>query len=393
MREFLRLNEISSAANAVLKDKYTLVTEASAPVGIMVRSFKMHEYNPQESVVCVGRAGAGVNNIPLDRYAEEGIVVFNAPGANSNAVKELVITAMLLCGRRIIPGIAWAQSLTDGEKTVSEQVEKGKSKFAGTEIMGKTLAVYGLGAIGMKVANAAVALGMKVVGYDPYLSDAAAKAMNPEIKRVNTIDELICGCNYITLHVPLTSETKEFVNKDTIAKMADGVNVINCARGELVNNADVKEALASGKVNRYVTDFPSADVLGVEGLITIPHLGASTEEAEDNCAVMTAEQMVDYIENGNIVNSVNYPRITLEAQGNARMVVLFKESAKEAVEAKLAEMKKVVNSAVQVKKGYGAALVNLSDMPCEDCVAKIKAIEGVTRVYFPHKECCCGCKA
>lgn len=392
MREFLRLNEISGAVSSVLKDKYTLVTEASVPVGIMVRSFKMHEYNPQESVLCVGRAGAGVNNIPLDRYAEEGIVVFNAPGANSNAVKELVITAMLLCGRRIIPGIAWAQSLTDGEKTVAEQVEKGKSKFAGTEIAGKTLAVYGLGAIGMKVANAAVALGMKVVGYDPYLSEAAAKAMNPEIRRVDTIDELIDGCNYITLHVPLTPETKEFVNKNTLAKMADGVNVINCARGELVNNADIKEALASGKVNRYVTDFPSAEVLGVEGLITIPHLGASTEEAEDNCAVMTAEQMVDYIENGNIVNSVNYPRVTLEAQGKVRMVVLFRECAKEAVEAKLAEMKKIVNSVVQVKKGYGAALVNLSDMPCDNCVDFLKGIEGVTKVYFPHKECCC-CKA
>lgn len=392
MREFLRLNEISGAVSSVLKDKYTLVTEASAPVGIMVRSFKMHEYNPQESVLCVGRAGAGVNNIPLDRYAEEGIVVFNAPGANSNAVKELVITAMLLCGRRIIPGIAWAQSLTDGEKTVAEQIEKGKSKFAGTEIAGKTLAVYGLGAIGMKVANAAVALGMKVVGYDPYLSEAAAKAMNPEIRRVDTIDELIDGCNYITLHVPLTPETKEFVNKNTLAKMADGVNVINCARGELVNNADIKEALASGKVNRYVTDFPSAEVLGVEGLITIPHLGASTEEAEDNCAVMTAEQMVDYIENGNIVNSVNYPRVTLEAQGKVRMVVLFRECAKEAVEAKLAEMKKIVNSVVQVKKGYGAALVNLSDMPCDNCVDFLKGIEGVTKVYFPHKECCC-CKA
>ena len=392
MREFLRLNEISGAVSSVLKGKYTLVTEASAPVGIMVRSFKMHEYNPQESVLCVGRAGAGVNNIPLDRYAEEGIVVFNAPGANSNAVKELVITAMLLCGRRIIPGIAWAQSLTDGEKTVAEQIEKGKSKFAGTEIAGKTLAVYGLGAIGMKVASAAVALGMKVVGYDPYLSEAAAKAMNPEIRRVDTIDELIDGCNYITVHVPLTPETKEFVNKNTLAKMADGVNVINCARGELVNNADIKEALASGKVNRYVTDFPSAEVLGVEGLITIPHLGASTEEAEDNCAVMTAEQMVDYIENGNIVNSVNYPRVTLEAQGKVRMVVLFRECAKEAVEAKLAEMKKIVNSVVQVKKGYGAALVNLSDMPCDNCVDFLKGIEGVTKVYFPHKECCC-CKA
>lgn len=244
----------------------------------------------------------------------------------------------------------------------------------------------------MKVANAAVALGMKVVGYDPYLSEAAAKAMNPEIRRVDTIDELIDGCNYITVHVPFTPETKEFVNKNTLAKMADGVNVINCARGELVNNADIKEALASGKVNRYVTDFPSAEVLGVEGLITIPHLGASTEEAEDNCAVMTAEQMVDYIENGNIVNSVNYPRVTLEAQGKVRMVVLFRECAKEAVEAKLAEMKKIVNSVVQVKKGYGAALVNLSDMPCDNCVDFLKGIEGVTKVYFPHKECCC-CKA
>jgi len=385
MKEFLMLNKISPAVNTVFNNEYTLVNESEAPLGIMLRSFKMHEYDPQETVLCVGRAGAGVNNIPLEKYAEKGIVVFNAPGANSNAVKELCIAAMLLCGRRIVPAIAWAQGLVDGEKTVAEQVEKGKSSFAGTEIMGKKLAVYGLGAIGMKVANAAAALGMKVYGFDPFLSEAAAKNLAPEVTRVDTIDELIDNCNYITLHVPLTPDTKEFINEANLAKMAKGVNVINCARGELVNNADIKAALADGRVNRYVTDFPSSEVLGVDGLITIPHLGASTEEAEDNCAVMTAEQMVDYIENGNIVNSVNYPAVTLAKEGEGRMVVLFKEAALDAVKAKIAEMKKVINFEIKTKKGYGAVLANLSAMPCENCLADLNAIEGVTKVYFPAK--------
>ncbi|MEG1710487.1 MAG: 3-phosphoglycerate dehydrogenase [Clostridia bacterium] len=385
MKELLKLNDISAVVNTVLQDKYTLTDKAENPVGIMLRSFAMHDYNLAPSVVCVGRAGAGVNNIPLDRYASEGVVVFNAPGANANAVKELVITSMLLCGRTIVPAISWAQKLVDGEKTVAQQVEKGKSKFAGTEIMGKTLAVYGLGAIGMKVAEAAIALGMNVVGYDPFLSDAAAAKMNPSIKRVTEIDDLIKDCNFITLHVPLTDSTKEFINTERLAKMKNGVNVINCARGELVNNADVIAAIKTGKVNRYVTDFPTAEVLGVDNLITFPHLGASTEEAEDNCAVMTAEEMLAYIENGNIINSVNYPNVSLEPQGETRMVVLFKECAADAVKAKFAEMKKIINYELKIKKGFGAAVVNMTNAPCENCTESLKAIDSVTRVYFPVK--------
>lgn len=382
MKELLQLNKISGAVKTVLKDNYTLTETAENPCGVMLRSFAMHEYNLPESVVCVGRAGAGVNNIPLDRYADEGVVVFNAPGANANAVKELVLTAMLLCGRRIVPAIAWAQGLQDGEKTVAQQVEKGKAQFAGTEIMGKTLAVYGLGAIGMKVAEAAVALGMKVVGYDPYLSPAAEAAMNKGIRRVFSTDDLIAECDYITLHVPLTNETREFINKDRLAHMKDGLNIINLARGELVNNADVIEAVKSGKVNRYVVDFPVAELLGVDGIVTLPHLGASTEEAEDNCAIMTAEEMLDYIENGNIRNSVNFPALSLPRNGE-RLVVLFKEVALEAVKAKLSAMSNTNEFETKTGKGRGVAIANLKKAPCDNCIGELKGIDGVLRVYLP----------
>lgn len=273
MRQLLQLNKISTAVKSVLKDNYVLSETAENPVGIMLRSFAMHEYTLPDTVVCVGRAGAGVNNIPVDRYADEGVVVFNAPGANANAVKELVITAMLLCGRRIVPAISWAQSLTDGEKTVGQQVEKGKAQFAGTEILGKTLAVYGLGAIGRLSAQAAKALGMNVVGYDPYLSSEARESLIEKgIKIADSVDALLDGCDFITMHVPLTPETREFINKERIATLKKGVNIINLARGELVNNADVIQAVKEGRINRYVTDFPSAELLGVDGIITFPHL-------------------------------------------------------------------------------------------------------------------------
>lgn len=384
MRQLLQLNKISTAVKSVLKDNYVLSETAENPVGIMLRSFAMHEYTLPDTVVCVGRAGAGVNNIPVDRYADEGVVVFNAPGANANAVKELVITAMLLCGRRIVPAISWAQSLTDGEKTVGQQVEKGKAQFAGTEILGKTLAVYGLGAIGRLSAQAAKALGMNVVGYDPYLSSEARESLIEKgIKIADSVDALLDGCDFITMHVPLTPETREFINKERIATLKKGVNIINLARGELVNNADVIQAVKEGRINRYVTDFPSAELLGVDGIITFPHLGASTEEAEDNCAVLTAEEMLDYIENGNIRNSVNFPAVRLEKEGKARMVVLFDKQAEQDVKAKLGSMKKVINSTVALNKNKGVALVNLSDIPCDNCIGDLKAINGVRKVYFP----------
>ncbi|MDD4291914.1 MAG: 3-phosphoglycerate dehydrogenase [Clostridia bacterium] len=384
MRSFLSLNNISPVVDTVLKDKYTMSADAANPVGIMLRSFKMHDYVLPESVLCIGRAGAGVNNIPIEKYAQQGVVVFNAPGANSNAVKELVLTAMLLSGRKIIPAINWVNGLKDGEKTVSEQVEKGKSAFIGNEIMGKTLAVYGLGAIGMKVANMAIQLGMKVKGYDPYLSDELAKHLDENVERVFTTDDLIKDIDFITLHVPLTDETKEFINAKRLESMKDGLNVINCARGELVSNKDIIEACKSGKVNRYVTDFSTSELLNQENVICLPHLGASTPEAEDNCAVMAGNQMIEFIENGNIINSVNYPNVKLEKQGACRLVVLFAEGAKDSIENKIKSMKKVIDYKLAARKGFGAVVANISDKPCCNCLDDLKAIDGCIKVYLPE---------
>ena len=320
MKNILALNKISPLVNDVFGKKYKMIEESKDEVGILVRSFKMHEYTPINSVLCVGRAGAGVNNIPLDVYANKGIVVFNSPGANANAVKELVILGMLLCGRKTISAINWTQTLTTD---VAGQVEKGKAQFIGSEILGKTLAVYGLGAIGKIVAVSAAALGMKVVGYDPFASDTLKQYLAANnVGVTSNLDALVAECDYITLHVPYNEQTKGFINKTRLATMKNGVNIINCARGELVENEDIKQAIKDGKVNKYVTDFPSEDVLGNEDIITFPHLGASTPEAEDNCAVMAGNELVDFIENGTIKNSVNFPNITLDRTGKQRLVLL-----------------------------------------------------------------------
>jgi len=321
MKEILALNKVSPLVNDVIKGKFVLKTDASeAPEGIIVRSFDMHSYEPAESVLCVGRAGAGVNNIPIDKYAEKGIVVFNTPGANANAVAELVLASLFLSGRKIIAGVNWAQGL---KTDVAASVEKGKGAFVGGEIIGKTLAVYGLGAIGKLVACAAAAIGMKVIGYDPFLSeDKIWNLGRCGVLVGKSIEDMISKCDFLTLHAPYNESTKHFINKERLATMKDGVNIINCARGELVSNADIKEAVASGKVNRYVTDFPVEELLGIENIITIPHLGASTPEAEDNCAVMAGQQMVDFIENGTITNSVNFPAVSLAKSGKARLVIL-----------------------------------------------------------------------
>ena len=276
--EILKLNEISEAANEAFKGKYKLTKTAKDPVGIILRSFNMHDYALPKSVCCVGRAGAGVNNIPIDKCSENGVVVFNTPGANANAVKELALCALLLCGRKISEGIDWASSLKGVD--VPKQVESGKKAFIGKELHGKTLGVIGLGAIGVLVANA--------------------------VKETD-LERLFAESDFITLHVPLTDSTRSMINSKTIASMKDGAAIVNCSRGELVNNVDIKAALKSGKISKYATDFPCEEVLGVENIIAIPHLGASTPEAEDNCARMVARQMTDFIENGNITNSVNFP--------------------------------------------------------------------------------------
>lgn len=382
MKEVLRLNPISPLIDKVFGDKYKLVAESEAPVGILVRSFKMHEYEPAKSVLCVGRAGAGVNNIPCDKYGQQGIVVFNTPGANANAVKELVLLSLLLCGRKVIPGIEWAQSLKGQGADVGPAVEKGKSKFVGGEIFGKKIGIYGLGAIGRLVANACVALGMDVVAYNRTVREEIKAELDPRVKLVDSFEELIVGCDYLSLHVALKDNTRGCINAETIAKLNDGASIVNAARGELVNIDDVKAALASGKLNRYVVDFPSDEALGCDGIIPIPHLGASTPEAEDNCAVMAGKELVEFVEKGNIVNSVNYPDVSLADGGAQRLVVLLNttECPCDAVKGAIAAAGVgVVDSICKQGKATSAALFNLDKVADESLVAALEAIDGVAK--------------
>lgn len=326
MFKILTLNKISKVGLGQLSDNYTVSNNEANPDGILLRSFKMHDMELPESLKAVARCGAGVNNIPLDKCAEKGIVVFNTPGANANAVKELVLTGLLLSSRKIMASYAWAQSL-QGTEDIAKQVEKGKSNFAGPEIKGKTLGIVGLGAIGVLVANAAVALGMNVIGYDPYFSIKNALALDNAVKFTSNLDDIYAVADYITVHVPATPETKNMINAESLAKCKDGVRLLNFARNELVNVADVKTALESGKVSCYICDFPNEETVGVDGIITLPHLGASTPEAEDNCATMAAKEIMAYLEDGNIVNSVNYPNCSApRIAGKARVCVLHKNT-------------------------------------------------------------------
>lgn len=319
MFDILTLNAISDKIYTVLNSDYSVSSDTKSPDAILVRSFKMDEYEINDNLLAVARAGAGVNNIPIPKMTEKGICVFNTPGANANAVKELVICGMLLAARDIVGGNAWANTLTGD---VAKQVEKGKKAFGGTEISGKTLGIIGLGAIGRKVAVAAAALGMKIAGYDPFLSPAAAKELPEGTEIVSSPEDIYPLADYITLHVPLTDATRQMINADSVAKMRDGVVILNMARGELVNVADVKAAIASKKIRKYVVDFPTEESVGVDGILAIPHLGASTEEAEDNCAVMAAAQLKDYLENGNVVNSVNFPRLVKEREYAERFTLV-----------------------------------------------------------------------
>ncbi len=323
MYDILTLNKIAACGTDRFGADYTISDSVSDPDAIMVRSAKMHDMEFGKKLLAIGRAGAGVNNIPVDKCAAEGIVVFNTPGANANAVKELVITGLLLSSRRIPDAMEWAQSLKGNGDEVGPMVEKGKSRFVGPEIAGKTLGIIGLGAIGVLVANAAVALGMKVVGYDPFLSVNTALRLNPAVKSVADVKDVYAVSDYITIHVPYNKDTKGTINAETIALMKDGVRILNLARGELVDSPAIIAALEEGKVAAYVCDFPSDEILGVKNVIALPHLGASTPEAEDNCAVMAADELKDYIENGNITNSVNYPNATMNVT-DIKVCVLHK---------------------------------------------------------------------
>ena len=359
---------------------YKTVEEVNEADAIMVRSAAMHDMEFDSKLQAIARAGAGVNNIPVDACAEKGIVVFNTPGANANGVKELAIAALLLASRDIVGGISWAGTLTEN---VAKSVEKGKSAFAGCELKGKTLGVIGLGAIGGLVANAAQALGMTVVGCDPFMTVNAAWKLSSGVKQAATYEDIYKVADYISLHVPSTPDTKGMINIETIAQMKDGVKIINLARADLVNSADLKTALGSGKVSKYVTDFPTEETINVPGIVAIPHLGASTGESEDNCAMMGAEQLVDYLENGNITNSVNYPAISMPRSGDARLVVLHKNQPdvlSRITTVLAADVVNIENMASRSKGNYACALLDCTSPATDKYIADIAAIDGVIRV-------------
>lgn len=324
------LNKIAACGTDLLdKSKYTFGDNVENPDAILVRSAKMHDMEFGSNLTAIARAGAGVNNIPVDKCAEQGIVVFNTPGANANGVKELAVAGMILASRDVIGGANWVQA-NKADPDIAKTVEKSKSQFAGTEVKGKTLGIIGLGAIGGPLGNAALALGMDVLGCDPYITIDAAWNLSDKIKRVKTRAEIFKNCDYISVHTPLVESddpdvnTKHMINADTIAMMKDGVIIMNFARDTLVDDDAMEAALKSGKVRKYITDFPNAKTANMEGVIAIPHLGASTEESEDNCAVMAVKEVVDYIENGNIRNSVNFPNLEMEMTGDAKICVLHK---------------------------------------------------------------------
>ena len=351
------------------------------PDAIMVRSAAMHDMQFGNKLLAIARAGAGVNNIPVDRCAEEGIVVFNTPGANANAVKELVIAGLLLSSRKVTDAIDWVSTLK-GQEDIGKKVEKGKSNFAGPEISGKTLGVIGLGAIGVLVANAAMSLGMKVIGYDPFLSVKAALSLKPGVKTVTDVNDLYAASDYITIHVPYNADTKGTICEKSIAVMKDGVRILNFARGELADTAAVLAAVESGKIACYITDFPSDELIGVKNVICVPHLGASTPESEDNCAVMAASELIDYIENGNIRNSVNFPNAEMNAAGT-KICVLHKN-----VPAVISEITTILGKAsINIdnminasKKDYAYTLIDAAGNISEDIAAKLSAAENVIKV-------------
>ncbi len=325
MYKVLCLNKISPIGTKRLGEAYTFSPEMENPDGILVRSASMHEMELGENLLAIARAGAGVNNIPVDKCLEQGIVVFNTPGANANAVKELVLAALFLTSRKIVPAMDWVKTLKGQGDQVEKLIEKGKGQFAGPEIQGKALGVVGLGAIGILVANAATQLGMEVYGYDPFLSVEHAWHLSSAVHRSLSLDEIYAKCDYITLHLPLTKENKGMIGPDSLQKMKDGVRILNFARGGLVDSPALLDALASGKVAAYATDFPDDSMIGVENIVAIPHLGASTPESEDNCAVMAVDQLKDYLENGNILNSVNLPNISMARDnGKTRLCLIHK---------------------------------------------------------------------
>lgn len=383
MKKIHCLNAIASVGTDIFDENYELTDNINEADAIMVRSAAMGDMEFSKNLLAIARAGAGVNNIPLDRCADAGIVVFNTPGANANGVKELVICGMLLAARDVVGGIEWTRSIKDSD-TISKDVEKGKKNFAGGEIKGKKLGVIGLGAIGAEVANAAASLGLEVLGYDPYISVNSAWRLSRKIKHITDINEIFKDCDYITLHVPLTNDNKGMIGKDSIADMKDGVVILNFARDLLVDDDEMEKALESGKVARYVTDFPNTKSAKMEKAIVIPHLGASTQESEDNCAVMAANELVDYLENGNIKNSVNFPSCDMGVcQAEGRVAILHKNVPNMIGQITSAFAKNGYNISDLTNKSKASrayTLIDIESKASEKLVDELNAIDGVLKV-------------
>lgn len=383
MFNYYCLNPISKIGLDDFSIDFAPTDDVASAEGILVRSAAMHDMEFSDKLLCVARAGAGVNNIPLDRCAKEGIVVFNTPGANANAVKELVIAGMLLASRDVVGGIEWVKNnVSDAD--IAKSAEKAKKAFAGTEIQGKKLGIIGLGAIGVKVANAATHLGMEVYGYDPYVSVNAAWSLSRDVKHAVNVDEIYENCDIITIHVPLMDATKGMINKEAISKMKKGVIILNFARDLLCDEKAILDGIKAGKVRKYVTDFPNPTTAGADGVIVIPHLGASSEEAEDNCAKMAVKEMMDYIENGNIINSVNFPNCDMGiCQKAGRIAILHSNTANMITQFTACFGENGINISDMLNKSRGDfayTMLDIETAASDAIIDKLKAIDGVIRV-------------
>ena len=359
--------------------KYTCAEDFEDYDAVLVRSAKLHDVEFPKNLKCIARAGAGVNNIPTDRCAEQGIVVFNTPGANANAVKELVVCALLLASRKVVQGANWVKSLA-GTPDIGPAAEKGKATYAGPEIAGKRLGVIGLGAIGVKVANAAVGLDLEVWGYDPFLSVDGALALSRSVKHVTELDQIFANCDYITIHVPLNADTRNTISAEAIEKMKDGVRIINLARGELVDTKAMAAALESGKVAAYVSDFASDEILAQENAVTLPHLGASTPESEDNCAKMAVKEIRDYLETGTIRNSVNFPNLKVPYEGGYRICMIHRNIPNMIASITSAVKSNIENMGNRSRGDYAYTIIDIADQPTEEILGALRAIDGMISV-------------
>ncbi|MBC7766046.1 MAG: phosphoglycerate dehydrogenase [Hyphomonadaceae bacterium] len=383
MYEIKTLNKIAQIGVNMLGDHLSINDQCENPDGVLVRSADMHATELSANLKAIARAGAGVNNIPVERCSEKGIVVFNTPGANANAVKELTIAGLLLSARKIADGIIWAKTLNGTSTDVAKDVEKGKASFVGPELLGKTLGVIGLGAIGVMVANAVEALGMDVIGFDPYISVDAAWGLSRTVKKAMGINEILSKADYITLHVPLNKDTKGMINKESFGLMKQGVRIVNFSRGELVNDVDMRTALANGLVATYVTDFPNEEILQCENVVAIPHLGASTPESEDNCAIMAARELREYLENGNIVNSVNFPTCDLPRSSETRICIAHQNIPNMLSQISTAVAKHEINIQNMLNKSKGNMAYTILDIDgsCSDVMTnEFSSIAGVLKV-------------